>query len=90
MAITFFTFNKENDEESENEDNKKWSKFLGIIPAAVAIITFIITENLKNSMVLTDKWTPFMIIVLLIDAVLAYFSRNEKEENDEDKEVEYV
>ena len=90
MMITFFAVNKKDDEESENEDNRKWSKFLGILPAAVAIITFIITENLKNSMVLTDKWTPFMIIVLLIDAVLAYFSRNDKEENDEDEEVKYA
>ncbi|MBR3354180.1 MAG: hypothetical protein IKG47_02290 [Oscillospiraceae bacterium] len=88
MAITFFSANKEEDEESEDEDNKKWSKFFGFIPAAVAIITFIITENMKNSMVMTDKWTPFMIIVLLINAVLAYLTRNDKEENDEDKEVE--
>ena len=80
MAITFFC---KDEEEENNEDNtqKNWSKFLGIIPAAVSIIAFALTEDMNTLMVLTDKWTAFMAIIVLVDLALAYLSRNGKEED---------
>ena len=79
MAITFFC---KDEEEENNEDNaqKNWSKFLGIIPAAVSIIAFALTEDMNTLMVLTDKWTAFMAIIVLVDLALAYLSRNGKKE----------
>ncbi len=80
MAITFFC---KDEEEENNEDNtqKNWSKFLGIIPAAVSIIAFALTEDMNTLMVLTDKWTAFMAIIVLVDLALAYLSRNGKKED---------
>ena len=79
MAITFFC---KDEEEENNVDNtqKNWSKFLGIIPAAVSIIAFALTEDMNTLMVLTDKWTAFMAIIVLVDLALAYLSRNGKKE----------
>ena len=80
MAITFFC---KDEEEENNEDSaqKNWSKFLGIIPAAVSIIAFALTEDMNTLMVLTDKWTAFMAIIVLVDLALAYLSRNGKKED---------
>ena len=75
MAITFFC----KDEEEDNAQ-KNWSKFLGIIPAAVSVIAFALTEDMNTLMVLTDKWTAFMAIIVLVDLALAYLSRNGKKE----------
>ncbi|MBR3355420.1 MAG: hypothetical protein IKG47_08735 [Oscillospiraceae bacterium] len=79
MAITFFC---KDEEEENNVDNtqKNWSKFLGIFPAAVSIIAFALTEDMNTLMVLTDKWTAFMAIIVLVDLALAYLSRNGKKE----------
>ena len=92
MAITFFE-KKEDDGDQQNDDEqKKYSKFLGIIPAIVSLVTFIRTEDMNSLMVLTDEWTAFMIIILLIDLVLAYLSRNKdkEENNDENKEEQFA
>ena len=80
MAITFFC---KDEEEENNVDNtqKNWSKFLGIFPAAVSIIAFALTEDMNTLMVLTDKWTAFMAIIVLVDLALAYLSRNGKKED---------
>ena len=37
-------------------------------------------------MVLTDKWTVLMVVMLLVNGVLAYVTRNKK--NDEDENAE--
>ena len=37
-----------------------------IITAAAAIITFILTEDIRLPMILIDQWTPLMILILLI------------------------
>lgn len=76
MMINSFNADKEDNDESES---RNWSRFLGIIPAAAAFIAFVITENHKKGIVFADKWTPFMIIFLLVDGALALLSRKDKE-----------
>ena len=36
-------------------------------------------------MVLVDRWTVLMIAILIIGAALAYLTRNEKDEDEEEK-----
>jgi len=80
MALTYFRKNDEEEENEDEEDRRKKSKFFGLIPAAAAIITFILTENMKNSMVLTDRYTLLMVVILLVNAALAFVTRNRKED----------
>ena len=76
MMINSFNADKVDNDESES---RNWSRFLGIIPAAAAFIAFVITENHKKGIVFADKWTPFMIMFLLVDGALALLSRKDKE-----------
>ena len=71
-------------EEEENE--RKKSKFLGLIPGIGSVITFLLTEDMRNQMVLTDKWTILMLAILVIGAAMAYLTRNQKDEEEEQSE----
>ena len=83
----------ENEEEEEKEnDKRKKSKFLGLIPALLSVIIFIFTEDMRNPMVLKDRYTLLMVIIALATILLAFFSRNKKEEKEEEEreELEFV
>lgn len=84
-------FGKKEDEEDEDDDAETKRKGLvrlaSIIPAAGAIIAFILTEDMSLQMALTDRWTILMAVILLIQAVTAMFAKKEKEENEETAEA---
>ena len=82
----------ENEEEEEENDKRKKSKFLGLIPALLSVIIFIFTEDMRNPMVLKDRYTLLMVIIALATILLAFFSRNKKEEKEEEEreELEFV
>ncbi len=96
MSITFFRTNEENEEEignvkveNKNSENakteperteRKWSKFMGLIPGVGSVITFLLTEDMRLPMALVDKWTILMIAFLAVGAALAFLSRNGKNE----------
>ena len=83
----------ENEEEEEKEnDKRKKSKFLGLIPALLSVIIFIFTEDMRNPMVLKDRYTLLMVIIALATILLAFLSRNKKEEKEEEEkeELEFV
>ena len=100
MAITFFFAKKKEDEdeeqqaqkapkaEGEEEEEKKKSykglKFLGFIPAAAAVILFILTENMHFKMILVDKWTILTAVFAVIAIVIGILTRNKKEKEDEE------
>ena len=93
MYVTYFK-KQENDEEDENEERegnneRKTSKLFSIIPAAVSVILFILTEDMRNPMVLFDKWTLLMMVIMIGNLVIAYLTRN-KEEEKENEENEAV
>lgn len=89
MYVTYFK-KHENDEEDENEERKennerKTSKLFSIIPAAVSVILFILTEDMRNPMVLFDKWTLLMMVIMIGNLVVAYLTRNKKEEKENEE-----
>ncbi|MBR4462593.1 MAG: hypothetical protein IKS51_08450 [Erysipelotrichaceae bacterium] len=89
LVISFFTKKEESKEEEEEEkeetENRKASKFLGLVPAIVSVIVFLLTEDMRLPMVLIDRYTLLMILILLISLALALITRNRK-----DKEEEYT
>ncbi len=82
-------FGKKNDEDENEGDEESETKRKGlarlasIIPAVGALIAFILTEDMSNPMILTDRWTILMAVILLIQAVVAIRARKTEEENDE-------
>ncbi|MDR1272207.1 MAG: InlB B-repeat-containing protein [Clostridiales Family XIII bacterium] len=71
-----------NDEESGRKDRRLlW--FITIVPAALSIIAFILTENMRLRMAFIDKWTPLMVIIFVAQLVcLILFTRLNRREND--------
>ena len=69
--------------EEENKQNRKtfW-RVMSLVPAALAVLVFLLTENLRNPMVLVDRWTLLMIILALVETLVAVFSRKTKENTD--------
>ncbi len=73
-----------NEEEEDDENKRKKSKFLGLIPAIGSVIFFILTEDMRNKMIWTDKYTLAMVLILLANFVIAYLTRNKKKDDDEE------
>ena len=58
-------------------ESRRKGKFLGLIPALAAVITFAITERGATTLSFgADEWTPLMLIYFAGDCLLAYFTRN--------------
>ena len=83
---------KEDDEEAEDENTKRkgMARLASIIPAAGSIIAFILTENMNNTMVLIDRWTLLMGIILIIQAVIAVLAKKETEKAEAEAEAEAI
>ena len=83
---------QEDDEEAEDENTKRkgMARLASIIPAAGSIIAFILTENMNNTMVLIDRWTLLMGIILIIQAVIAVLAKKETEKAEAEAEAEAI
>ena len=85
VPIDIVPFEKARKEkEDEDEESRKKSKFLGLIPAIGSVILFILTEDLRNKMTWTDKYTLAMVVIMLVNFVIAYLTRNKKKDDDEE------
>lgn len=83
---------EENDEESDDEktNRKGFVRLMSLIPAVGAVIAFVLTENMNNPMIFTDRWTILMAAILLIQAVVAIFAKKSEDENEDDEIAEPV
>ena len=70
----------------EYEKNKKglW-RLISIIPALIAIIVFILTEDMTLPMIFVDKWTILHVVIALVQVVVMVLCKKKKDENDEDE-----
>ena len=76
----------EDDDENESTRHRRW-KVIATIDAILAVVVFILTENISLPMVLVDKWTLLMVLFGLISIVSTYFARKwHEEDEDEDEE----
>ena len=95
MAVTFLRKKEDDEEETaertqtedeeDDENKRRKSKFFGLIPAIASVITFILTENLSGKMILTDRWTLLMVLMLAVNLVIAYLTRNKKQEAEDEE-----
>ena len=76
--------------EAEMDDIRKkggW-RLASILPAVVAVIAFILTENMRLPMVLVDKWTLLMIVIALVQLLVAYFSKKKTQEPEQPEQMQ--
>jgi len=79
------------EEEGEEPDEAKIKRhkimrFSSILPTVAAIVTFILTEDMTAPMALVDRWTILMAVYLVVNVLLAVFSRKKKEDPEEEAE----
>ena len=82
------TGDEEDEEESEEELKRKGLfRMLSLVPAAASVITFLLTEDMRNPWRWTDKWTLLMAVYLLAGIVLLILSKKKRVEADDDEEA---
>ncbi|MEA5050887.1 MAG: MBG domain-containing protein, partial [Oscillospiraceae bacterium] len=73
------------DEDKDDTKRKGGWRLSSLVPTVGAIVAFILTENMKNPMVFTDKWTLLMAVIAIIQVVVAFLSKKSNKDDDEDK-----
>ena len=58
-------------------------RVLTLLPGIGGIIAFILTENMRNPMVFTDRWTLLMVAIALVQLVLVVFGIKRDREPDD-------
>ena len=86
LLIGYFGKKEEDEDDEDYKELKRngFARLASIIPAAVSVIAFILTENMANPMVIIDRWTVFMAAILLIQAVIAMIAKKSEKENDDE------
>ena len=89
LALLFVRKDTEDDEptDEEKKDMRKIlaTKIASILVGIISVIAFILTEDMSLPMVLTDKWTFLMILLLIIEIVNIFIIRRQsKGEEDND------
>lgn len=82
MAVTYFT--KKDEEEIRNRH--MMVRLVGILLSIVSVIAFLLTEDMRNPMVMMDKWTLLMAVLLGGELIMMGMSKKSYE----DKEAEEV
>ena len=85
-AIFALTAKKDEDEDNEDEEKSKKGRIAKIGAAAVAvaaIVTFLLTEDMSQNMVMVDKWTLLMGLYAIGDGIFTYNARKGKDEEEE-------
>ena len=103
LALIFYIGKKRDDEEDEEEETRSASadeeeeeqktkrkgllRILTLVPAILAVIVFIFTEDMRLPMTFIDGWTPLMIAIALVEVFMGILCKKEKnkdEENDDE------
>ena len=79
---------EERKREAEKDSPFVGLKFLGLIPAIFSAIVFLLTEDMRQPMRLTDVYTILMIVVFLVGLLLAFFTRRKNRRQKKEKSLE--
>lgn len=81
--------NSAEDDEEDNRGKKMFAaKAAGILTAIASVITFILTEDMRLPMILIDKWTLLMVIMLAVQIVAAVLNKKASEADEEEDDAE--
>ncbi|NLI54282.1 MAG: hypothetical protein GX417_08130, partial [Clostridiales bacterium] len=87
MLIGYMGKRKEEEDGVVVRETEKhgFARVLTLIPGIGGIIAFILTENMKNPMVFTDRWTLLMVAIALVQLVLVLFGIKKDKEPEVEK-----
>ena len=71
---------KHEDDETRKR-NRIW-KIVSVVDALAAMVVFALTENMKLSMVLVDKWTILMVLLIIVNIVSFAFGKKYHDEEE--------
>lgn len=84
LTLYFTGKNKDVDEFEEEELRRKgFIRILSVVPAVLAVITFALTEDMSNPMVIVDKWTLLMLLYAVVNVAFAAVAVKKREESKE-------
>ncbi len=72
----------ESAEEEAKLKRKGLARLFSVIPAVVAVVVFILTEDMRLPMQFVDKWTWVMALIALAQTIVAVFSVKSKDDED--------
>ena len=75
-------------EEPENSKKRLIGRIIAVVGFIIAIILFILTENMRLPMILVDRWTIWHAIIMLIQVVCWIVASRRKDLDEEDSEEE--
>ena len=85
LLIGYFGRKEDDEDETIETKHRLVARLVSLVPALGAVITFIITENMANPMVLVDQWTRLMAAFLLVQAVVVIIAAKDKKEEKEEE-----
>ena len=56
-------------------------RLASLVPAILSVIAFLLTENMRNPMILVDRWTLLMVIIAVVQVLVMLLSKKKTEEN---------
>jgi len=95
LLVSYFGKRKDEDEEDDpDRDEEKVKKYLGlrlltIAATAIAVILFILTQDMRLPMMFVDQWTIWHVVITAVTVILAIFSKKTYEEDDYEEAEQY-
>ena len=56
-------------------------RLASLVPAILSVIAFLLTENMRNPMILVDRWTLLMVIIAVAQVLVMLLSKKKTEED---------
>jgi uncharacterized repeat protein (TIGR02543 family) len=84
------TENRDGDQAVEKKQRQQRHIWLAIaiIAGIAGVIVFLLTEDMNNVMVMTDKWTIINVIIFIVEIIAITFTFKHKKDNSNNKEQE--
>ncbi len=88
LLATYFFGRKEeeNEDNSEEAQKRRNSKLIvrlaSLLPTIAAIVTFILTEDMSNPMVMFDGYTWVMAVIAVVQVGVMFLSKKTEEEEE--------
>lgn len=80
----FIKKDSKQDNEDKNKRIKLW-KTVGVILGVVAVAIFLLTQNMSDTMVMFDLWTPIMVIIATSQIVAIVLANAKRKDHDNQK-----
>jgi len=85
LIISLFGRKKSDNGNKQEIKKKRFWKTFSLVPGVGSIVAFLLTENIHNAMIWTDKWTVLMAIIAAAQLIVILLSFGKKDKNGKGK-----